>query len=255
MINMQGLREIASELRKELVQKHAKAKMPHLGSDLSSLDILISLYFDAMGKNDRFLLSKGHAALSLYAVLHKKGIIDDALYDTLGKNGSKLGEHPPVGVPGIEIATGSLGHGLSIAAGIALANTNDRKEGHVYTLLSDGECEEGSTFEAMAFAGRMGFKNITAIADSNNWQAFDRTLFSRESLATMFRSWGWDTMEINGHDYNDIIPAIKQRGKKPILIIARTVLGKGIKQLEDKLEAHYKYPTSEQVSEYLQGME
>jgi transketolase len=252
---MQELETIANELRKELIRKHSIAKMPHLGSDLSCLDIMVALYFKVMGKDDHFLLSKGHAAIGLYAVLHRKKIMGDELYDSIGKDGSRLGEHPTVGINGIEIATGSLGHGLPIASGMALANKNDGKKGRIYVLLSDGECEEGSTLEAMNFAGRVGLSNLTAIVDYNGWQAFDRTLFKRKSLAKMFDAAGWDVREVNGHNYKELVSALEHTADRPSLIIAKTVLGKGTKQLEDTLAAHYKYPTPEEAADLISGLQ
>ena len=253
MTNPEDLKKIANELRRELVIKHYESKMAHLGSDLSCLDILISLYFNVMGGKDRFILSKGHAALGLYAVLHKKGIMTDDIYASLGKDGSMLGEHPIYGIKGIEAATGSLGHGLSISAGMALSKKLDDEDGHVYVLLSDGECQEGSTLEAMNFIGRINLDNITAIVDSNKWQAFDRTLMPMGKIKDEFSSAGWDTFEIDGHDFRQLCSALSKNSSKPIMVVANTLLGKGIKAIEDKLIAHYKPPTKEQINDFISG--
>ncbi|MDE1860600.1 MAG: transketolase [Candidatus Micrarchaeota archaeon] len=251
MTSLQELKAIGTELRKELVVKHSEAKMAHIGSDLSCLDIMITLYFRVLGKDDHFILSKGHAALALYAVLHKKGIITDQVYGTLGKNGSMLGEHPIYGIKGIEAATGSLGHGLSIGAGIALAKKLDGSKGTVYVLLSDGECQEGSTLEAMNFAGLHKLGNLVAIVDSNKFQAYDRTLIPDSQVQKEFDTAGWTTKRIPGHDFIELESNLRKTSAAPTLYIADTVLGKGVSDMEDKLEWHYKSPTKEQVDEFV----
>ncbi len=253
MTNKENLGAIANELRTELVIKHFEAKMAHIGSDLSCLDLLITLYFRIIGPDDRFILSKGHAALGLYSVLHKKGIMSDDVYSSLGKDGTVLGEHPIYGVSGVEVATGSLGHGLSIGAGMALAKGLSKDNGIVYVLLSDGECQEGSTLEAMNFAGRLRLDNLIAIIDSNKWQAFDRTLIDIEIIRQEFESAGWATKSIDGHDFEQIYSAITEKQDRPYLIVANTILGKGVKAIEDKLEAHYKPPNAEQIDDFISG--
>lgn len=250
MTSMQELKSISNELRKELLIKHSESKMAHIGSDFSCLDILITIYFKVLQSEDRFVLSKGHAALALYAVLHKKGIMSNEVYNSLGKNGSLLGEHPIYGIEGIEFATGSLGHGLPISAGMALAKRFDKNTGKIYVLLSDGECQEGSTLEAMNFIARLGLNNLVAIVDSNKWQAFDRTLLPGDKIKSEFISAGWLVKEIDGHNYEEIHSALKSSTDSPTLIIANTVLGKGVKSMEDRLEWHYKSPTKEQVNNF-----
>jgi len=251
MINMQSLESIATELRKELIVKHAEANMPHIGSDFSCLDILVTLYFRVFGPNDHFILSKGHSALALYAVLHKKGTISEDVYGSLGKNGSLLAEHPIYGIKGIEVATGSLGHGLPIAAGMALAKKRDSEDGTIYVLLGDGECQEGSLFEAMNFIVRESLNNIVAIVDSNKWQGFDRTLLNAEMIKKEFSSAGWAVVEIDGHNYDKMAVALTQNSDKPRLIIADTIYGKGVKAMEDKLEWHYRPPRGNQIKEFI----
>ncbi len=248
MENTQNLVSIANKLRKELLVKHSESGMSHIGSDFSALDIMISLYIgEILSEEDRFILSKGHAALGLYAVLHEKGIISDAEYSTLGKNGSMLGEHPIYGIKGIDVVTGSLGHGLSIAVGMALAKKRNNEKGHIYTLLSDGECQEGSTLEAMNFGSRFELNTITAIVDSNKWQAFDRTVLPADKIKSEFSAAGWETVVIDGHDYKQLNNALTRKTTLPYLIIADTVLGKGVKSMEDKLAWHYRAPSDEEV--------
>ena len=250
MKSIDELKALSKELRKDLLIKHNESKIAHIGSDLSCLDILIALHFRIMNNSDRFVLSKGHSALALYSVLHKKRIIDDNTYSSLGKDGSYLGEHPLQGTEGIEVATGSLGHGLSVAAGIALSKERCEETGKVYVLLSDGECQEGSTLEAMNFVGINKLKNIVAIVDSNRWQAFDRTLLEEERIRKEFASAGWNVAEIDGHDYESILRVFEAKNYGPLLIVAHTVLGKGVKSMEDKLESHYRPPTKEQIEEF-----
>lgn len=248
---MPDLRSIANELRKELIVAHAAANTSHIGSDFSCLDILITLYFKVLGRNDHFILSKGHAAVALYSVLHKKGIISDETYGSIGKEGSLLAEHPIQGMKGVEVATGSLGHGLPIAAGMALVNKHDGKDGTIYVLMGDGECQEGSVFEAMNFASMAGLSNLVVIVDSNKWQGLDRTLLTAEIVHKEFSSAGWDVKEIDGHNYDEIAAALKSNSAKPLLIIADTILGKGVKSMEDKLEWHYKSPNSGNVKDFI----
>jgi len=252
MKNIKDLKSIANKLRRELIIIHSKAHMSHISSDLSCLDILITLYFNILKKGDHFILSKGHAALALYSVLHEKSIVSNSVYSSLGNNGSLLAEHPLYGMPGIEIATGSLGHGLSVGAGMALTQKLNKSKGKVYILLSDGECQEGSTLEAMNFCARMGLNNLIAIVDNNGWQAFDQILISIKRIKREFISAGWEVIEINGHDYNQIYNALKTNSNKPKLIIAHTILGKGVKSMENNLGWHYWSPKSEDIEKFLE---
>ncbi len=248
---MEELRKIANKLRKELIVMHSKANLPHIGSNLSCLDILITLYCGIITKKDHFILSKGHSALALYAVLHQQGIISDKIYQTLGEDGSPLAEHPVYGLNGVEVATGSLGHGLPIAAGMALSKKFDKESGRIYVLLSDGECQEGSTLEAMNFVVRLELYNVTAIIDDNKWQAYDRTLLDIEKVKNEFLSAGWSIKEVDGHDFEELYSALKSPAQKPTLIIAHTVLGKGVPEMEDKLLWHYKPPSKDQANDFI----
>ena len=248
---------MAIELRKELIIKHMKAKMAHIGSDFSCLNILITLYMKALNKEDRFILSKGHAALGLYAVLHRSGIMSDKVYETLGHEGSLLGEHPLYGIKGIDFATGSLGHGLALATGMALAKKLNGERGIVYVLLSDGECQEGSTLEAMNFIARNRLENLTCIVDSNKWEAYDRTLLPIENIEKEFKSAGWeDVREVDGSKFDDIYNAlIDPKRKGPRLVISHSLLAMGVKQMEDQLQWHYLPPTEEQARRFLLELE
>jgi len=241
---MEDLKEIAKQLREELIALHKKYQLPHIGSEMSCLEIMVGLYFGCMKNEDMFILSKGHAAYALYAVLHKKGLISDEVYATAGENGSLLAEHTTY--PDYLVKLGSLGHGLPIGTGTALARKIDNKPGITYILCSDGEMQEGSTLEAMWQAPRFKLGNLVCIVDYNKWQAYDRTIVSDKSLAGMFSAAGWDVRNVDGHDgFAEVVGKIlKERNNadKPLLLIADTVLGKGIPGYEDKLESHYRPP-------------
>lgn len=257
MTNHQDLDKIALEIRKELILEHSKRKIAHIGSDLSCLNVLLVLYMRVLDKNDRFVLSKGHAALALYSVLHRVGILSDDVYESLGINGSVLGEHPLYGMKGLEFATGSLGHGLSLAAGMALAKKMSSENGNIYVMLSDGECQEGSTLEAMNFIARQELNNITCIVDSNKWQAYDRTILPIERVVEEFRGGGWrDIKEVNGRIFDDIYLALVDENRSgPRLVISHSVIGMGVKSMEDQLQWHYRSPTKEQALQFLDELD
>ncbi|MGC8618733.1 MAG: 1-deoxy-D-xylulose-5-phosphate synthase N-terminal domain-containing protein [Thermoplasmata archaeon] len=257
MISFQDLYEAATKLRKELIIKHTETKMAHIGSDMSCLNVLLILYTKTIGDKDKFVLSKGHAALALYSVLHYVGILKDNVYNTLGKDGSLLGEHPLYGIDGLEFATGSLGHGLPLAAGMALAKRMNLEEGTVYVLLSDGECQEGSSLEAMNFIARERFNNIVCIIDSNKWQAYDRTLIPIEKVKKEFEAAGWeDIREVDGSKLEDIYSALAEGNRNgPRLVISHSVMSMGVRSMEDKLEWHYRPPTKEQAERFIKELE
>ena len=241
---MDDLKEIARQLREELIALHKKYQLPHIGSEMSCLEIMVDLHFSVMNGEDRFILSKGHAAYALYAVLHKKGLISDEIYATAGENGSLLAEHTTY--PEYLVKLGSLGHGLLIGTGTALARKMSNRKGITYVLCSDGEMQEGSTLEAMWQAPRFKLGNLVCIVDYNKWQAYDRTIVSDKYLAGMFSAAGWDVRNVDGHEgFAGSLEKIlkeKRESEKPLLIIADTVLGKGIEGYEDKLESHYRPP-------------
>ena len=257
MINLQDMYDIATRLRKELITKHMETKMAHIGSDLSCLNTLLTLYTKVMRNNDRFILSKGHAALALYSVLHYVGILKDDVYSTLGQDGSLLGEHPLYGIEGLEFATGSLGHGLSLAAGMALAKRMSFEEGFIYVLLSDVECQEGSTLEAMNFIARERLDNLICIIDSNLWQAYDRTLLPIEKVREVFQAAGWEDIRVvDGRKFEDIYSAFADGNRNgPKLVISKSIMALGVKSMEDQLEWHYRPPTKEQAERFIRELE
>ena len=221
------LREKSREIRRKVLDYHLSTKTGHVGSSLSCVEILTVLYYSVMVSQDSFILSKGHAAGTLYVILFDKGLIPLEKLD-------KLEQHPTLNKEfGIEATTGSLGHGLSIGLGMALANKTNR----VYVLLSDGECDEGQVWEATRLASQLEIKNLTAVVDCNGWQAFKRTDPTR--LEAKLSAFGWDVIWCDGHNTQELAQSLKREGSKPLAVLAKTVKGKGVDKLEDKLDSHY----------------
>lgn len=237
------------------------AQGSHIGSAFSCVDILAVLYFKIMFiepqnpwalDRDRFILSKGHAASALYVTLSHRGFFPEDVLNTYCQNSGLLPGHSAKRcVPGVEVSTGSLGHGLNIGVGVALAGKRDQKSHRVFVLLSDGECDEGSVWEAALFAGHHELDNLVAIIDYNKIQAFGRTneVLRLEPLQDKWLAFGWQVREIDGHNFIEIEKALSQlpfEKGKPSIVIAHTVKGKGVSFMEDKLEWHYKSPNKEQ---------
>ncbi len=255
--NIQKFKKIAQNVRLSILEMITKGKCPHIGSNLSAVDILTALYFKILKINpkkpndpnrDRFILSKGHAAAALYAVLAERGFADKEKLKNYSINGGNLPGHASRGyLPGIEINSGSLGHGLPIANGMALAAKKDKKNYRVFALLSDGECDEGSNWEAILFAAHHKLDNLVVIIDCNKWQAFGRTkdVMNLEPFVQKWKDFGWSVKEADGHDFREIFQALKKipfEKNKPSVLIAHTVKGKGVSFMEDKLEWHYRNP-------------
>jgi len=251
---VQELSEKARIVRRDIVQMiHESGTAGHYGGSLSCADILTCLYFHTLkldprnprwDDRDRFVLSKGHAAPALYAVLLEAGYFSRDHLSTFKRMGSILQGHPDMKVtPGVEMSTGSLGQGLSVALGMALAGRLDRKGYRVYVLLGDGEIEEGSVWEAAMAASHYGLDNLSAILDRNCLQISGSTeeCMRLEPLVDKWRSFGWDVVPIDGHDMAQILAALRHTAGvkgKPSLIIAQTVKGRGIQFLENKPESH-----------------
>ena len=256
---MLKLEKITKELRKEIIRISYIKKAHHIGSELSCIDILVILYFSIMNikpsiKNKRFrdffLLSKGHAALALYVVLCKKGFFSKEFLDQeFLVDGGILGGHPDYNPSlGIEFSSGSLGHGLSVGAGIALAKKRDNIPGNVYVLLGDGECNEGMIWEAIMFGSSFKLNNLTAIIDYNNLQGLGKSnkIINLEPLDKKFKSFGWDAIKVDGHNFNELKKALTKKNiNKPKIIIAKTVKGMGISSMQNKLSSHYQTINSE----------
>ncbi|MCG8564115.1 MAG: transketolase [Desulfobacterales bacterium] len=243
----------AAELRGTLLEMSHRVRAAHLGSALSCVDLLIALYFHAMDKDDRFILSKGHGVAALYGTLAQKGMMDPEDLFTFTQPGSALEEHPGPGtLPGIEAATGSLGHGLSLGAGMALSRRLKEETGRCFVLMGDGECNEGSVWEAAMFAGGQKLDRLCAIVDFNKWQATGRSCdtMALEPLAAKFQAFGWESREVDGHNMEALASTLDQLpfgDGKPLALIAHTVKGKGVSFMEDDNNWHYRIPTREEV--------
>jgi transketolase len=249
------LKQIAKSLRKEILRMSYTAKKAHISSCLSIVDILTYLYWEEMKikpkvlnwkERDRFILSKGHAAPALFATLAYRGFFPRKLLETYGKNDSTMGMHPEFElVPGIEVSTGALGHGLSIGAGMALADKIDNIKRRVFVLVSDAECDEGTTWEAILFAPQHKLNNLFLLIDYNKLQAFGTTkeVINLEPLKDKLISFAWNVFEVDGNDLNKLDKMFKKIGNlksdKPNAIILNTVAGKGVSFMENKLEWHY----------------
>lgn len=241
-----------------------QAGTPHLGSALSCVDILVAAYWTALRIDpahpqhplrDRFILSKGHAASALYAVLAERGFFPAQWLTTFAQHGAPLAEQPaPNCAPGVELATGSLGHGLPVGLGMALAGRLRSQSWRVFVCLSDGECNEGSVWEAALFAAAQKLDRLVVIIDYNKWQATGRSdeVMALPSLREKWAAFGWSATELDGHDLPALIAAlgrIPDGSGKPVAIIAHTVKGKGISFMEDDNNWHYRIPKAEEVGE------
>lgn len=255
-----ALTDIARRLRGRIVSLSHQRKAPHLGSCLSCVDILVAAYWSAITvepdrpDRDRLVLSKGHAALALYCTLAARGVIDESQLETFNTTGTLLPEHPAAkGVPGIEAATGSLGHGLPIAVGLAAGARIRGWTNRVVAVLSDGECNEGSVWEAALLAPAQRLGRLTALVDYNKWQATGRSneVTALEPLVGKWQAFGWHAVEVDGHDMGQLVDAFVAAARetdRPSMIVAHTVKGKGVSFMEDDNNWHYRIPTAEEVA-------
>ena len=258
-----ALQRRAAELRGKIVEMSHAAQAAHLASSLSCADILAAAYWHVLRLDpsrpkdphrDRFILSKGHAAAALYAVLAMRGFFPISELDTYCKDGGRLAEHPPANLlPGVEAATGSLGHGLPLGCGMALSGRIKGETFRIFALLSDGENNEGSVWEAAMFASAQKLENVCVIVDYNKWQATarsDETLMLAP-LRDKWAAFGWDACEIDGHDIAALTEAMQRvpnGSGKPVALIAHTVKGKGVSFMEDDNNWHYRAPTADEVA-------
>lgn len=237
------LRALRPRLRRHVLDMARHSA--HVAVALSCIDMLAALYFRVLQPDDRFVLSKGHGAMALYAVLAERGAIDRADLAAYGKDGSRLAEHPLAGkVPGIEFAAGSLGHGLAVAAGMAKGLKLTDSTARVFVLLGDGECDEGSVWEAAGAARAQGLENLTAVVDWNGLQACGPTsLISRGvRLAEVWKAFGWSATECDGHDIEAMAACFARENPAgvPGVVLCRTVKGCGVTFMEHDLEWHYR---------------
>ena len=260
---MTSLEQKAALIRYRIMEVSHKNKIPHLASSFSCVDILTALYSEVLNisletstheNRDRLILSKGHAASALYTTLAEFGFLKSDILYTHGEKDSPLEEHPSRNcIPGVETATGSLGHGLPIACGLALAAKIKSMPYQTYTILGDGECNEGTIWEAAMFASAQKLDNLCVFVDFNKWQATGRSkeVMYLDPLADKFSSFGWNTVEIDGHSMKEILDSVNQRkqNSRPTAIIAHTVKGKGVSFTEDDNNWHYRIPKQEELVE------
>jgi transketolase len=243
---------MSAMIRLWVIEQSIASRVGHIGSALSIVETLAVLWGRVLRSpgsedpdRDRFILAKGHAALALYSVLRFGGQIRDDLFRTYCRDGSALGVHPERGVPGVEISTGSLGQGLSVGCGLAYALRKRGSPARVFVLLSDAECNEGQVWEAAMFASHHDLDNLIAVVDVNGMQALGRTqdVLSMAPLARRWEAFGWLAREADGHDEAELLAALTDgiAGRAgPAVVLARTVLGKGVSFMEDRLEWHYR---------------
>lgn len=261
--------EIARKIRREVLEMIYRTKSPHIGAALSPIEILVTLYFRCLNispqspqdeNRDRFILSKGHGCPALYATLAQRGFFSKDVLDGFAKNGGTLEQHPTRNISwGIEASTGSLGHGLSMGAGMAIAAKHDQLNHRIFVLLSDGELEENSVWEAALFSSHHKLDNLIAIIDYNKLQALGRVeeIANLEPLKEKWQAFGWETKEIDGHNFEQIINAFEKipfKPQKPSIIIAHTIKGKGISFMENNLLWHSKYPNEKEYKKALKEL-
>jgi transketolase len=253
----------AKQIRRVILEQSKRAHVGHIGSALSVADIIAALYDGVLRvrepkdpERDRFVLAKGHAMLAVYAALFHKGWLTQAELNTYCGDGTMLGVHPEYGLRGVDFASGSLGQGLSMAAGAALAARLQQSPRRAFALLSDAECDEGSVWEAIMFAAHHQLSNLIAIVDLNGQQALGYTdeVLSLQPLAARWSAFGWDVHEVDGHNVGAMqatIAALETAGGPPHVLIARTTFGKGVSYMEGQIKWHY-WPMSD--AEYRQAV-
>jgi len=226
-MNLEFLNQKSKEIRLKTIEYHKKHNTPHLGCDLSSVEIMTTLHYSCMKEDDIFILSKGHASGIYYIILNDKGYISD---EKMGK----LEEHPTLNKKcGIHATTGSLGHGLSIGAGMAIAD----KKNKVFVLMGDGECDEGQVWEAARSASELSLSNLICIVDCNGFQGLKST--NNDNLGGKFEAFGWEVKKCDGHNCCSLLDTLNFGNKQPLVILASTIKGKGIPDIENKLKSHY----------------
>lgn len=266
MRDHKGLNEIANVIRKDIVSMICKSKSGHPGGSLSAVEILTALYFDQMNidptnpkmeDRDRFVLSKGHAAPALYATLSERGYFDREELNHLRQIGSMLQGHPDMKkIPGVEMSTGSLGQGFSVACGMAMAAKLDNAPWNVYALLGDGEVQEGIIWEAAMSAAHYKLDNMIAFLDYNGLQIDGdvESVMNINPIEDKFKTFGWNVITIDGHDFDQIFAALdmaKDTVDKPTMIIAKTIKGKGVSFMENQASWHGSAPSEEQLQQAL----
>lgn len=266
-IEIEKLKKVSIQVRREILKMSFRAKSAHTGGALSCVEIMISLYFKILNvfpkdaqnqKRDRLVFSKAHDAKALYAVLAERGFFDRSILDGYEMDGGLLPGHATRHcVPGVEVSTGALGHGLSMAAGMAYAGKIDKKKFRIFAILSDGECDEGSTWEAILFAGHHKLDNLVVIVDYNKLQGFGFTkdILDLEPFVDKWKSFRWEIREINGHNFEEITETLSHlpfKSGKPSIVIANTIKGFGGPKVHvNQISSQYKPPTYKEMEEIL----
>jgi len=265
------LKDLARDVRARIIKTSHLTQTPHLGSCLSCVDILVAAYFHSLRldtvnpravRRDRFILSKGHAAPALFQVLALRGFYPVAHLADYGQDGSLFAEHPPTPdhLPGLEAATGSLGHGLPMGVGMALAARIQDHGYNVIALCGDGECNEGTIWEAAMLGAAQRLERLCVVVDVNRWQATGRSeeVSGPHQLSDKWRAFGWSVHEVNGHDMGTLVKlfrALPDGSGKPVAIIANTVKGQGVSFMQDDNNWHYRIPNAEELASALRELE
>jgi transketolase len=267
---LSGVADLARRVRKQALMMTSRANASHIGSALSAVDVMAMLYGKVMRydparpdwpERDRFILSKGHACSALYATLAECDFFDRDWLDGYCQDGARLAGHVThTSAPGIEVSTGSLGHGLSLGAGMALTAKRDGHAYRVFVVLSDGECDEGSVWEAALFAPHHKLDNLTVIVDYNKIQSLGRVkeVIDLDPLVDKWRAFGWGAVELDGHDLaalDSAFSGLPFEAGRPSCIVAHTVKGKGVSYMEDKLKWHYSAPKGDELTKALAEVE
>ena len=267
---LESLKKLAKVAREDIIRMSLHAKSAHMGGSLSCVEILVALYFKIMNifpkepenqERDRLIFSKAHDAKALYATLAERGFFGRKILEGYELDGGRLPGHTTRHcVPGVEVSAGGLGHGLSMAAGMAYVGKQDNRKFRVFTILSDGECDEGSTWEAILFAGHHGLDNLVAIVDYNKLQGFGFTkdVLDLEPFAAKWLSFGWEVKEINGHNFKEIVGILSKlplKIGKPSVIIAHTIKGLGgVPIYMNKVSSQYRPPSEKEAKEAIKKL-
>lgn len=267
---MENLQAKAFELRKDVVRIICAGKCGHIGGDMSVMDILTALYFQEMNispenmddpERDKFVMSKGHSVEALYAVLAAKGFFPiEQVINEFSKFGSRFIGHPNNKLPGIEMNSGSLGHGLPVCVGMALAEKKNHSPARVYTVMGDGELAEGSVWEGAMAASQYHLDNLCAVVDRNRLQISGSTedVMHQDDLKARFESFGWNVMSVNGNCVRELLDAFAEARKtagQPTVVIANTVKGCGSSVMENKAPWHHKVPTEEEAAQIMKDLD
>ncbi len=263
--DLEAVRERCKAYRRRILEVSQQVPALHIGGAFSAVELVDSIYNELMcrrpGENSRdtFVLSKGHGCMIQYVVLESLGILKKSDLDDYATARGQLGVHPDYGNPGIEASTGALGHGLSMAVGMALANRITGHDGVIYTVLSDGEVQEGSTWEATLMATSLGLGNIVAFIDYNRMISIGPIADLHPHfypLVEKFRAFGWECVEIDGHDTKQICDTVNRRsGTRPLMVVARTIKGKGVSYMENVPMWHYRSPNKDEYRKAMQELE